>query len=130
MRRLTKIEVSFLGWLRDQGGKCAFSGNNQFSKYYRLVKAGYVEMQLPDRFNPSLVDFKLTESGQGIQRPQRVSNPSVRAAHTQTAPAGFPELLEGSLLRVSHGPTEHQCDKSEQCKASKDAFDQTDAVTG
>ena len=39
--------------------------NDDLSTYYRLVKAGYVEVQLPDRFNPAVVKFKLTESGQG-----------------------------------------------------------------
>ena len=96
MRRLTKIEISFLRWLRDQGGNCAFSENNEFAKYYRLVKTGYVEMQLPDRFNPSVVNFKLTESGRGILEVTEGQQPSVIAARTQTAPAGFPELLEGS----------------------------------
>ena len=66
MRRLTKIEISFLRWLRDQGGTCALSESSEFAKYYRLVKTGYVEMQLPDRFDPTVVNFKLTESGQGI----------------------------------------------------------------
>jgi hypothetical protein len=66
MRRLTKIEISFLRWLRDQGGTCALSESSEFAKYYRLVKTGYVEMQLPDGFNPTVVNFKLTESGQGI----------------------------------------------------------------
>ena len=66
MRRLTRTEISFLRWLRDQGGNCALSENSEFAKYYRLVKAGYVEMQLPDRFNPAVVNIKLTESGQGI----------------------------------------------------------------
>ena len=66
MRRLTKIEISFLRRLRDQGGTCALSESSEFAKYYRLVKTGYVEMQLPDRFDPTVVNFKLTESGQGI----------------------------------------------------------------
>ena len=66
MRRLTKSEISFLRWLRDQGGTCALSESGECAKYYRLVKAGHVEMQLPDRFNPAVLNFKLTESGQGI----------------------------------------------------------------
>jgi hypothetical protein len=66
MRRLTKTEIFFLRWLRDQGGNSALSEKSDFAKYYRLVKTGYVEMQLPDRFNPTAVNFKLTESGQGI----------------------------------------------------------------
>jgi hypothetical protein len=66
MRRLTKAEISFLRWLRDQGGNCALPENNEFGSYYRLVKTGYVEMQLPDRFIPAVVNFKLTESGQGV----------------------------------------------------------------
>ena len=102
MRRLTKIEVSFLGWLRDQGGKCAFSGNNQFSKYYRLVKAGYVEMQLPDRFNPSLVNFKLTESGQGVLEAAEGQQP-IRKSRTHPNPtSGRPKARP---LRVSRGPS-------------------------
>jgi hypothetical protein len=63
--KLTKVEISFLRWLYNQGGKCALSENDDLSTYYRLVKAGYVEVQLPDRFNPAVVNFKLTESGQG-----------------------------------------------------------------
>jgi hypothetical protein len=66
MRRLTKTEVSLLTWPRDQGGTCALSEDSECAKYYRLVKIGYVEMQLPDRFNPTVVNFNLTESGQGI----------------------------------------------------------------
>jgi hypothetical protein len=66
MGKLTKIEILFLGWLRDQGGKCALDRNDEFSKYYRLVNAGFIEVQLPDRFNPAVVTFKLTESGQEI----------------------------------------------------------------
>jgi hypothetical protein len=66
MRRLSKTEVSLLRWLRDQGGTCALSENGECAKYYRLVKIGYVEMRLPDRFNPTVVNFNLTESGQGI----------------------------------------------------------------
>ena len=65
MGKLTKVEISFLRWLYNQGGKCALSENDDLSTYYRLVKAGYVEVQLPDRFNPAVVKFKLTESGQG-----------------------------------------------------------------
>ena len=65
MGKLTKVEISFLRWLYNQGGKCALSENDDLSTYYRLVKAGYVEVQLPDRFNPAVVNFKLTESGQG-----------------------------------------------------------------
>jgi hypothetical protein len=63
--KLTKVEISFLRWLYNQGGKCALSENDDLRTYYRLVKAGYVEVQLPDRFNPAVVNFKLTESGQG-----------------------------------------------------------------
>jgi hypothetical protein len=63
--KLTKVEITFLRWLYTQGGKCALSENDDLSAYYRLVKAGYVEVQLPDRFNPAVVKFKLTESGQG-----------------------------------------------------------------
>jgi hypothetical protein len=63
--KLTKFEISFLRWLYNQGGKCALSEKDDLSTYYRLVKAGYVEVQLPDRFNPAVVKFKLTESGQG-----------------------------------------------------------------
>jgi hypothetical protein len=65
MRRLTKTEISFLRGLRDQGGNSALA-ENECAKYYRLVKIGYVEMQLPDRFNPTVVNFNITESGQGI----------------------------------------------------------------
>jgi hypothetical protein len=72
--RLTKIEISFLRWLRDQGGTCALSENSEFAKYYRLVKTGYVEMQLPDRFNPTVVNFKVTESGQGILEVTRIQS--------------------------------------------------------
>jgi hypothetical protein len=64
MGKLTEVEISFLEWLRDQGGKYALNGNDEFSKYYRLVNAGFIEVQLPDRFNPAVVTFKLTESGQ------------------------------------------------------------------
>ena len=64
MGKLTKVEISFLRWLYNQGGKCALSENDDLSTYYRLVKAGYVEVQLPDRFNPAVVNFELTESGQ------------------------------------------------------------------
>jgi hypothetical protein len=35
---------------------------------FGAVNAGYIEVQLPDRFNPAVVTFKLTESGQEILR--------------------------------------------------------------
>ena len=66
MGKLTKVEISFLRMLYEQGGKCALSENDDFSTHYRLVNAGYIEVQLPDRFNPAVVTFKLTESGQEI----------------------------------------------------------------
>jgi hypothetical protein len=67
MGKLTKVEISFLGWLYDQGGKCTLSENDDFSKHHRLVKAGYVEVQLPDRFNPAVVNFKLTETSRSAE---------------------------------------------------------------
>jgi hypothetical protein len=85
MHRLTRTEISFLRWLRDQGGNCALSENSEFAKYYRLVKAGYVEMQLPDRFNPAVVNFKLTESGQGILEAAECQQ-SVRDSPTRLCP--------------------------------------------
>ena len=81
MGKLTKIEISFLRWLYNQGGKCALSENDDLSTYYRLVKAGYVEVQLPDRFNPAVVNFKLTESGQGALEAAAGHQP-VRAIRT------------------------------------------------
>ena len=80
MGKLTKVEISFLRWLYNQGGKCALSENDDLSTYYRLVKAGYVEVQLPDRFNPSVVKFKLTESGAIRTRPTRTSRPPESAS--------------------------------------------------
>jgi hypothetical protein len=76
MGKLTKVEISFLGWLRDQGGKCALNWNDEFSKYYRLVNAGFIDVQLPDRFNPAVVTFKLTESGQEILRAVERTQPA------------------------------------------------------
>ena len=95
MRRLTKIEISFLRWLRDQGGNCALSENDECAKYYRLVKIGYVEMQLPDRFNPTIVNFNLTESGQGILEVTESQRSSV-AAGIQKAAADSPRLPDKS----------------------------------
>jgi hypothetical protein len=38
------------------------------SLMFGAVNVGYIEVHLPDRFNPAVVTFKLTESGQEILR--------------------------------------------------------------
>jgi hypothetical protein len=96
--KLTKVEISFLRWLYNQGGRCALSENDDLSTYYRLVKAGYVEVQLPDRFNPAVVNFKLTESGQwaleaAAGHETRPRDPHAPISHQQTSGNSFHEGL-------------------------------------
>jgi hypothetical protein len=65
MLKLTNNELAILGWLRDTGGKGTFSEKTRLDSYYRLVRAGYVEIQF-DR-NLDAIHFTLTEIGREAQ---------------------------------------------------------------
>jgi hypothetical protein len=66
MLKLANNELAILGWLRDNGGKETFSDKTSLDSYYRLVKAGYVEIQF-DRSSDA-IHFTLTEIGREAQR--------------------------------------------------------------
>jgi hypothetical protein len=59
--KLAAVDVFFLRWLRDNGGKCDLPGDTDLGAYYRMVNSGYVEVQL-DRFSDTL-RFTLTGAG-------------------------------------------------------------------
>ena len=59
--KLAAVDVFFLRWLRDNGGKCDLPGDTDLGAYYRAVNSGYVEVQL-DRFSDTL-RFTLTGAG-------------------------------------------------------------------
>jgi hypothetical protein len=59
---LTPGEISFLQWLSDNGGIGSRSGNNWIGTTERLVRFGYVEIQL-DKLRANTVHYRLTENG-------------------------------------------------------------------
>ena len=59
---LTAGEISFLRWLRDNGGTGSRSGNNWLGTAERLIRAGYVEVQM-DRSRPDTLHYRLTDGG-------------------------------------------------------------------
>ena len=59
--KLAAVDVFFLRWLRDNGGKCELPGDTDLGAYYRVVNSGYVEVGL-DRFSDA-VRFTLTGTG-------------------------------------------------------------------
>jgi hypothetical protein len=60
---LTPHELSFLQWLSDNGGIGSRSGDNWIGSAERLVRFGYVEIQM-DKLRANTVHYKLTDNGQ------------------------------------------------------------------
>jgi hypothetical protein len=60
--KLTAHEVSFLRWLRGNGGSGARSGNKWIGSADRLVEADYVTDRT-DPFRPATVHYVLTQAG-------------------------------------------------------------------
>ena len=59
--KLAAVDVFFLRWLRDNGGKCDLPGDTDLGAYYRVVNSGYVEVGVY-RFSDAL-RFTLTGTG-------------------------------------------------------------------
>jgi hypothetical protein len=59
--KLPAVDIFFLRWLRDNGGKCELPGDTDLGAYYRVVNSGYVEVGV-DRFSDTL-RFTLTGTG-------------------------------------------------------------------
>jgi hypothetical protein len=60
--RFTPSELSFLRWLRDEGGTGARSGSMWIGSTDRLVTAGFIEAH-PDKLSPDTVHYTLTDKG-------------------------------------------------------------------
>ena len=58
---MVAVDVFFLRWLRDNGGKCDLPGDTDLGVYYGVVNSGYVEVGL-DRLSDA-VRFTLTGTG-------------------------------------------------------------------
>jgi hypothetical protein len=61
--KLAAVDIFFLRWLRDNGGKCDLPGDTDLGAYYRVVNSGYVEVGV-DRFSDAL---RFTLTGMGRQ---------------------------------------------------------------
>jgi hypothetical protein len=60
--QLTAGELSFLHWLRENGGRGSRSGGKWISPVDRLLAADYVQAEV-DRSNPVTVHYTLTQTG-------------------------------------------------------------------
>jgi len=69
MSKLTDEEISFLQWLRENGGRRAVSGNSDLSEYGRVVASGYVEVK-PNRFSADTIYFTITKGAVRSWNPQ------------------------------------------------------------
>ena len=59
--KLAARDISFLQWLRDNGGDCDLPGTTDLGTFYRVVNSGCVEVQ-SNRYSDAL-RFTLTETG-------------------------------------------------------------------
>jgi hypothetical protein len=60
--QLTAGELSFLHWLRENGGRGSRSGENWISPVDRLLAAGHIQAEV-DQSNPVTVHYTLTQTG-------------------------------------------------------------------
>jgi hypothetical protein len=100
MLKLTNNELAILGWLCDNGGKGTFSEKTRLDSYYRLVRAGYVEIQF-DR-NLDAIHFTLTEFGREAQEAwERQKARGERHQHQKSI--GEPRTTTSEAIRILLG---------------------------
>jgi len=86
MSKLTNEEISFLRWLRENGGRRAVSVNNDLRDHGRLIDSRYVEVR-PNRFSADAVYFKITTGGRQVLETIEMSIVATAADTTRTASA-------------------------------------------
>ena len=62
MLKLTKDEITFLRWLRTNGGQASLSGMIKPGSADRVISAGYIAAEA-DAHRPGTVRYTLTDDG-------------------------------------------------------------------
>jgi hypothetical protein len=98
--KLVAVDVFFLRWLRDNGGKCDLPGDTDLGVYYRVVNSGYVEVGL-DRFSDALrFTRRRRESRRAVRRTACAANPHIRPENelARELIPSRPETLSNAIL--------------------------------